>query len=159
MRASIHGRSRVLVIGICAIASFCVSSLLMTGHDAFSGPPSGSKDRLQGNGEAGRKIFNGKGACYFCHGVDGHRGKIPDLQAETAALIARLSPQPADLRNANSLTLKTDQARAKVIREGHEGTGMFPDTTLTDQEIADTVVYLALLRREGGRQDRGKDHP
>ena len=73
------------------------------------------------------------------HGVDGVRDKVPHLEDETAAVIARLNPPPADLRNANSLNLKTDKARAKVIREGHEGTGMFPDTALTDQEIADGI--------------------
>lgn len=36
-----------------------------------------------------------------------------------------------------------------AIREGHPGMGMFPDTTMTDQELIDTLAYLALLWREG----------
>ncbi len=39
--------------------------------------------------------------------------------------------------------------RFNAIREGHPGTGMFPDTTMTTQELTDTLAYLALLRREG----------
>jgi len=103
----------------------------------------------QGNAEAGRSLFNGKGVCYYCHGMDGYRGKLPQLEADTAALIARLNPPPADLRNSKALHLKNDKQRAKAVREGHPGTGMFPDTTMTNQELADTLAYLALLRKEG----------
>ena len=35
---------------------------------------------------------------------------------------------------------------ARAIREGHPGTGMFPDTAMTNQELTDTLAYLALLR-------------
>lgn len=103
----------------------------------------------QGDAERGRAVFNGKGVCYYCHGVDGQIDKRPELAADTAALIARLNPPPADLRNMNALHLKHDKQRAQAIREGHPGTGMFPDTTMTNQELADTLAYLALLRKDG----------
>lgn len=103
----------------------------------------------KGDVERGRTVFNGKGVCYYCHGVDGHIDKRPELAADTAALIARLNPPPADLRNSNTLRLKNDKQREKVIREGHPGTGMFPDTTMTNQELAYTLAYLAVLRKEG----------
>jgi mono/diheme cytochrome c family protein len=103
----------------------------------------------QGNAEAGRSLFNGKGVCYYCHGMDGYRDKLPQLEADTAALIARLNPPPTDLRNSKTLHLKNDKQRAKAVREGHPGTGMFPDTTMTDRELSDTLAYLALLRKEG----------
>ena len=103
----------------------------------------------QGDAERGRAVFNGKGVCYYCHGVDGQIEKRPQLAADTAALIARLSPPPSDLRNLKALHLKSDKQRAKAVREGHPGTGMFPDTTMTNQELADTLAYLALLRKEG----------
>jgi hypothetical protein len=74
---------------------------------------------------------------------------MPPLESDTAALVARLNPPPADLRRPKSLRLQNDKARAKIVREGHEGTGMFPDTTLTDQQIADILAYLAVLRQEG----------
>ncbi|MEQ1795740.1 MAG: c-type cytochrome [Nitrospira sp.] len=103
----------------------------------------------QGDAGAGRVVFNGKGVCYYCHGVDGHIEKRPQLNADTAALIARLNPPPADLRNLKTLHLKTDKQRTHAIREGHPGTGMFPDTTMTKQELADMLAYLELLRSEG----------
>ena len=103
----------------------------------------------KGNADAGRSVFNGKGVCYYCHGIDGYRDKLPLLAPDTASLIAQLNPQPADLRNTKSLRLKNDKERARAIREGHPGTGMFPDTTMRDQELADTLVYLSVLRKEG----------
>lgn len=107
--------------------------------------PSG---KLKGNVGRGREIFNGKGACHLCHGIDGYLARKPRLEADTAALIARLNPPPPDLRNPGALRLKTNKERARAIREGHPGTGMFPDLTMTDQDLADTLIYLALLRRD-----------
>ena len=105
--------------------------------------------KAAGDAERGRAVFNGKGVCYYCHGMDGNIEQRPQLAADTAALIAQLNPPPADLRSPKSLRLTSDNARAKAIRKGHPGTGMFPDTTMTDQELADTLAYLAFLRREG----------
>ncbi len=115
----------------------------------WAAPSTSGKPALQGNAGTGRSLFNSKGVCYYCHGIDGRIDKRPELAADTAALIARLNPPPADLRNAKALHLKNDKQRAQAIREGHPGTGMFPDTTMTDQELADTLAYLALLRKEG----------
>jgi hypothetical protein len=85
----------------------------------------------------------------LCHGIDGNKDQRPQLAADTAALIAQLNPQPVDLKNQKVLHLKTDKQRAHAIREGHPGTGMFPDTTMTDQELRGMLAYLALLRSEG----------
>lgn len=104
--------------------------------------------KLKGNIGRGREIFNGKGVCYYCHGIDGYIGRTPRLEADTAALIARLNPPPTDLRNPGVLRLKTNKERSRAIREGHPGTGMFPDTTMTDQDLADTLLYLAFIRRD-----------
>jgi|SRR6185437_8761956 len=103
---------------------------------------------LKGNIMRGREIFNGKGVCYYCHGIDGYIGRPPRLAADTAALIAKLNPPPSDLRNPEVLHLKTNKERSRAIREGHPGTGMFPDTTMTDQDLADTLLYLALIRKD-----------
>jgi mono/diheme cytochrome c family protein len=97
--------------------------------------------------EHGRMLFNGKGICFYCHGVDGEVNRLPQLTKETQELIANLKPKPANLRDNKALTVRTDQARVRVIREGHPGTGMFPDTTLTDDEIKDLLAYLDMLRR------------
>jgi mono/diheme cytochrome c family protein len=118
--------------------------------NVWAGSPASSKStKVAGDAERGRAVFNGKGVCYYCHGMDGNKDQRPQLAADTAMLIAQLNPPPADLRNPKGLYLKTDKQRAHAIRKGHTGTGMFPDTTMTDQELTDTLAYLALLRREG----------
>lgn len=111
-------------------------------------PASQPSGKLKGNVGRGREIFNGKGVCYYCHGIDGYLTRTPRLEKDTEALIARLNPPPPDLRNPGGLRLKTNKERARAIREGHPGTGMFPDTTMTDQDLADTLMYLALMRRD-----------
>ena len=62
-------------------------------------------------------------------------------------MIDRLNPPPANLRSRADLHLTEDKARFKIIRDGHLGSGMFPDHTLTDQDIKDLLVYFSLLRR------------
>lgn len=111
-------------------------------------PPAPKSTKAAGDAERGRASFNGKGVCYYCHGIDGNKDQRPQLAADTAALIAQLNPPPVDLRSPKVLHLKTDKQRARAIREGHPGTGMFPDTTMTNQELIDTLAYLSLLRRE-----------
>jgi mono/diheme cytochrome c family protein len=118
--------------------------------NAWAGsPPSSKSTRAAGDAERGRAVFNGKGVCHYCHGIDGNKNLRPQLAADTATLISQLNPPPVDLRNPEALHLKSDKQRARAIREGHPGTGMFPDTTMTDQELIDTLAYLALLRSEG----------
>jgi mono/diheme cytochrome c family protein len=107
-----------------------------------------------GHAEAGQKVFNGKGICHYCHGIDGYLDKPPPLAPDTAVLIAQLNPAPADLRNPGTLRLKSDKARTKAIREGHTGTAMFPTTTLNDQEIVDILAYLSVLRRQSVSQGK-----
>jgi mono/diheme cytochrome c family protein len=99
-----------------------------------------------GDAERGRAIFNGKGICSYCHGTDGRPDQRPQLSKETADVVARLAPAAPNLRDAKHLRLKTDRERTKIIREGHTGTGMLPDTTLADREVADILAYLAKLR-------------
>jgi mono/diheme cytochrome c family protein len=110
--------------------------------------PTEQSGKLKGNIMQGREIFNGKGVCYYCHGIDGYLHKIPRLEADTAKLIANLDPPPTDLRNPDVLRLTTNKERIRAIREGHPGTGMFPDTTMTDQDLADIMLYLALIRKD-----------
>ncbi|HEX6826632.1 MAG TPA: cytochrome c [Nitrospiraceae bacterium] len=117
-------------------------------------PPAARSATVSGDAERGRAVFNGKGVCYYCHGIDGNKDQRPQLAADTAALIAQLNPPPADLKNPKALSLKTDKLRTHAIREGHPGTGMFPDTTMTDQELTNTLAYLALLRSEGSAKSK-----
>ena len=134
----------ILLVGWLAILFTQMSDM-----NAWAGPQSSNKSaKAQGDAERGRAVFNGKGVCYYCHGIDGNKDQRPQLAADTAALIDQLNPPPGDLRNPKVLHLKTDKQRARAIREGHPGTGMFPDTTMTTQELTDTLAYLALIRRE-----------
>ena len=124
--------------------------IYMVEMNTWAGSPTLPKGTMpEGDAERGRAVFNGKGVCYYCHGIDGNKDQRPQLTADTTALIAQLNPQPVDLRNPKVLYLKTDKQRARAIREGHPGTGMFPDTRMTDQELTDTLAYLAFLRWEG----------
>jgi len=139
---------RISFIGILLVGLSSILFLHLFGMDIRAGsrtPDKGAK--VQGDAERGREIFNGKGICSYCHGVDGYRDRPPQLAADTAALIAQLDPPPPDLRNWKTLRLTNDKARFNAIREGHPGTGMFPDRTMTAQELTDTLAYLALLRQ------------
>jgi mono/diheme cytochrome c family protein len=114
--------------------------------------PSTKSTKAAGDAERGRAVFNGKGVCYYCHGIDGNKDQRPQLAADTVALIAQLNPPPVDLRNPKALYLKSDKQRARAIWEGHPGTGMFPDTTMTTQELTDTLAYLAVLRQQDSKR-------
>lgn len=102
---------------------------------------------LKGDTTRGQVLFNGKGICHYCHGVDGVIDKKPALKPETVAAIAKQAASAPDLRNRAVQTLKDNKARFRAIREGHPGGGMFPDATLSDQEITDILAYLAALRQ------------
>lgn len=139
-----------------SLAGFLLAGLLanqlthMSEMNAWAGSmPSPKTTKAAGDAERGRAVFNGKGVCYYCHGIDGNKDQRPQLAADTTALIAQLNPPPVDLRDPKALYLKSDKQRARAIREGHPGTGMFPDTRMTNQDLTDTLTYLALLRREG----------
>jgi mono/diheme cytochrome c family protein len=99
-----------------------------------------------GDPEKGRQVFHGKGICHYCHGQNGDPEKLPELKPETLRTIRGLRPRPPDLRRRRELKLKNDSQRFLIIRDGHEGTGMLPDTTLSNQDIRDVVAYLATLR-------------
>jgi mono/diheme cytochrome c family protein len=121
--------------------------------NAWAGPQSSNKSaKAQGDAERGRAVFNGKGVCHYCHGIDGYKDQRPQLAADTSALIAQLNPPPVDLRDPKVLYLKSDKQRGRAIREGHPGTGMFPDTTTTNQELTDTLAYLAVLRQQDSKR-------
>ncbi|TKB75396.1 MAG: cytochrome c [Nitrospira sp.] len=138
----------ILLAGLLPIQFAFLSEM-----NAWAGSlPSSKSATAAGDAERGRSVFNGKGVCHYCHGIDGNKDQRPKLTVDTTALIAQLNPQPVDLRNPKALHLKTDKQRARAIREGHPGTGMFPDKRMTDQELADTLAYLAVLRQKTSKQ-------
>lgn len=140
---------RLMVLFGILVVSWLGLELVPSSNYALAEPPTSQPTgTVKGNILRGRDIFNGKGVCYYCHGIDGYLYRIPRLEADTAKLIAKLNPPPSDLRNPDVLRLKTNQERARAIREGHPGTGMFPDTSMTDQDLADMLLYLALIRKD-----------
>ena len=138
----------VFLTGLLFVGSQAVELTSSSDHAWAESIPPQPTGQLKGNILRGREVFNGKGVCYYCHGIDGYIGRRPRLEADTAALIAKLNPPPSDLRNPEALRLKTNKERSRAIREGHPGTGMFPDSTMTDQNLADTLLYLALIRKD-----------
>ena len=59
--------------------------------NAWAGsPPSPKSITAAGDAERGRAVFNGKGLCSYCHGIDGNKDQPPKLTADTTALIAQL---------------------------------------------------------------------
>ncbi len=133
-------------VGLLSVGWLAIESEMNAWAEA---PPAPKSTKAAGDAKRGRTVFNGKGVCHYCHGTDGNKDQRPQLAADTAALIAQLNPPPIDLRNPKALSLTSDKQRAHAVREGHPGTGMFPDTTMTDQDLTDTLAYLALLRNEG----------
>ena len=148
MSGSMYKPLRGLILACFLLVGIQITDISQM--NAWAGPsPSPKSTMPAGDAERGRAVFNGKGVCYYCHGFDGNKGQRPQLTADTTALIAQLNPPPVDLKNPMALHLKNDKQRARAIREGHPGTGMFPDKRMTDQELTDTLAYLALLRGEG----------
>src|SRR5512143_1898714 len=84
-------------------AGLIAYSALALQQNISAGAQTGTNAKPRGKAEAGRSVFNGKGVCYYCHGIDGYRDKLPQLEAGTAELIAQLNPQPSDLRNPKTL--------------------------------------------------------
>ncbi|HAP41694.1 MAG: cytochrome c [Nitrospira sp.] len=117
---------------------------ILSGNDVGA---AGTGTTLKGDATRGQTLFNGKGICHYCHGVDGVIDKKPSLKPDTAAAIGTFASAAPDLRNRAAQTLKDNKARFRAIREGHPGSGMFPDSTLSDQDITDILAYLAALRQ------------
>lgn len=113
--------------------------LLLASTEAFAICSSDVLDLAQ----AGKKLFQGKGVCYGCH------GRNADGKGEAEG-VDQLNPKPTDLTDASTLRYPTDEARYTVIRNGIRGTGMPPFRGhLTDNEIRLLIEYLEVLRTGG----------
>jgi mono/diheme cytochrome c family protein len=103
-----------------------------------------------GDAARGKAIYHGTGGCANCHGTDGDIGRRPHKSDALMQGIAKLNPQPADLRNPAALKSQDEAQRFLSIKFGHPGTAMYAKKNLLlDREIADLLAYLALLRTEG----------
>ncbi len=137
-------------IGIALTGGLCLAVSLIAGSLLWAGsPPRNKPGNEPSDTEQGRAIFNGKGLCSTCHGIDGDRNRLPSqLTKNIRENIERLSPAPPDLRQGTTLSLSTDKQRVEAIRHGHLRTAMYPlsKEALSDQEILMLLPYLASIR-------------
>lgn len=143
--AARRARPSTWLLSLACVVVACLSGSMLRADPASEIKPEGRSAFA----EPGREIFNGKGLCSTCHGVDGYRSRLPEnLSRNVRENIARLNPAPADLRQAETLTLTTDKQRFEAIRHGHLRTAMYPlsQATLSDEEIFALLPYLASIR-------------
>ena len=92
--------------------------------------------------EQGKALYNGKGACFNCHGKDGG-GNGP--------LAAQLNPSPRNFQHHGFWRHRTEGEVFWVIKHGSVGTSMvgFGDQ-LTDKEIWSVIQYIHTFSGEHG---------
>ncbi len=88
----------------------------------------------------GKAIFEGKGTCFTCHGMEG-KGDGP---AATG-----LDPGPRDFTSKAFTTAKTEGEMMWVLRNGSAGTAMIPmvGSVLTEDEGWKTILYERSLAK------------
>ncbi|MEW6544657.1 MAG: cytochrome c [Nitrospirota bacterium] len=95
----------------------------------------------------GKALYEGKGACFNCHGKDG-RGNGPAA--------AGLNPPPRDFRHHGFWRHRTEGEIFWVIKHGIPGTAMVPfGGQLTDEEIWAVIQYERSFAGGRGGPRRG----
>jgi mono/diheme cytochrome c family protein len=90
----------------------------------------------------GKAIYNGKGACFRCHGKDGG-GNGP--------LAARLNPPPRNFQDHGFWSQRTEGEVFWLIKNGSPGTGIVGyGDQLTDGEIWALIQYIRSFTGEHG---------
>ncbi len=96
----------------------------------------------------GKKIYEGKGTCFNCHGMKG-RGDGPGG--------ATLNPSPRDFRHRGMWHHRSEGEIFWVIKHGIEGTGMIPfGGLLSDEEIWTVIQYERSFAGGRGRRGMGR---
>ncbi len=140
-----RNRPALILTGTLCLAVWLSAGSLLR---ADSAPHTTPGDMPQ-DADRGRAIFNGKGLCSTCHGIDGYKGHLPPgLSRNVRDNITRLNPAPPDLRQATALTFTTDKQRFEIIRHGHLRSAMYPlsKEALADEDILALLPYLAFIR-------------
>ena len=95
-----------------------------------------TKNPFQGNAGAlaeGKAIFEGKGTCFTCHGMEG-KGNGPASSL--------MNPKPADF-TSEQVKKKSDEQLLNAIESGLPGTPMAPwKGSLTPEQIQDVLAYV-----------------
>ena len=96
------------------------------------------KNPYEGNAAAvaeGKEIFEGKGTCFTCHGLEGKGDGIAG---------AALDPGPRNFTNSKFWECKSSGEMLWVIRNGSPGTAMIPAVStgiLTEDEAKKVNAY------------------
>ncbi|HUJ79115.1 MAG TPA: c-type cytochrome [Nitrospiria bacterium] len=103
-----------------------------------------TKNPFQGNAGAlaeGKAIFEGKGTCFTCHGMEG-KGNGP---ASTG-----LDPSPRNFTNPAFDKAKTPGEMMWVLKNGSAGTAMIPvvGAVITEEEGWKAILYERSLGGE-----------
>lgn len=80
---------------------------------AEKNPYEGNADKIA----AGKEIFEGKGTCFTCHGLEGKGDGVAGVV---------LDPSPRNFTNPKFWECKTSGEMLWIIRNGSPGTGMIP---------------------------------
>jgi mono/diheme cytochrome c family protein len=101
----------------------------------------------------GKAIYDGKGACFRCHGKDGD-GNGP--------LAAKVNPSPRNFQDHGFWSQRTEGEIFWLIKNGSPGTGLVGyGDQLTDGEIWTLIQYIRNFGGEhgpgmmGGGEDMG----
>jgi mono/diheme cytochrome c family protein len=90
----------------------------------------------------GKTLYDGKGACFNCHGKDGDGN---------GSLAAQLNPSPRNFQHHGFWRHRTEGEIFWVIKNGSAGTGMVGfGGQLTDKEIWSIIQYLRGFADEHG---------
>jgi mono/diheme cytochrome c family protein len=111
---------------------------------ALTSPLSNSPEVI----EQGKALYNGKGTCFTCHGVDGD-GKGPGG--------AQLNPTPRNFQHHGFWRHRTEGELFWVIKHGSPGTGMIGfGQVLSNEEIWALIQYERTFAGMHGPGMRGR---
>ncbi len=98
-------------------------------------PPFGpTKNATQHIIAEGKRVYEGKGGCHTCHGMEGD-GNGPAAR--------QLNPSPRDFTNCQFQKRRSDGELFWVLKNGSPGTGMIPmiPVTINEEEAWKVIAY------------------
>lgn len=100
--------------------------------------------------EKGKRLYNGKGTCFNCHGISG---------AGDGPLAASLDPTPRNFHHHGFWRHRTEGEIFWVIKHGSPGTAMIGfGEVLSDEEIWSIIQYERTFAGPHGPGMRGQGH-